>query len=358
MKKTTTLLLAALFGSFAVSAQIVQVPKTTIPMVNKVTAAWCPPCGGAAWTAFDDMIVNMHEEVIFMGTYADQGSSYSNDKLYSQAADDLAGEWGTTAFPSFYFNGEFVDNGWSLSGAETSTADFVANDAPAQVGFFSEMKNPGELTVYTAVEFFEDVDGIYNLAAYILEDKVENPQASITSQTEDTQHHEVLRAEMSDNGGFGTNFLNGAAKAGKRFESEFTFEIPAEWVTENITIAMVIWQQDGGWKYVNGNHIESAAQFEPPVSVEEINETNTLSLYPNPASSNFTIEMENTVAGEYLIEIYNQLGQSVQTVYNGMIGGNLTQRFDLSVDGMANGLYYVKVNNGSESKAMRLNVAH
>lgn len=53
-------------------------------------------------------------------------------------------------------------------------------------------------------------------------------------------------------------------------------------------------------------------------------------LYPNPASTNFTIEMENEVK---LVEIYSLLGQKVLTA----------KSKDIAVDGLSKGIYLVRV---------------
>jgi hypothetical protein len=76
-------------------------------------------------------------------------------------------------------------------------------------------------------------------------------------------------------------------------------------------------------------------------------------LYPNPTRQNCRLTYTSAMEGHSDIQILNQLGQNVKSL------NNLTLRtgennFDLILNGLPNGIYYVRVSAGAESHVQKL----
>ncbi len=67
-------------------------------------------------------------------------------------------------------------------------------------------------------------------------------------------------------------------------------------------------------------------------------------LFPNPAASSITISIENKVEGDFVVNIYNQTGQLVQTERFVKTGGYVSQ--SIAIDKLANGIYYAEISDG------------
>lgn len=75
-------------------------------------------------------------------------------------------------------------------------------------------------------------------------------------------------------------------------------------------------------------------RFTPPdIGINEINPTNQISVFPNPASNNITIENKQ----QAIIEISNVEGQIIKTI----AANNNKMNIDIST--LSKGMYYIKV---------------
>jgi hypothetical protein len=70
---------------------------------------------------------------------------------------------------------------------------------------------------------------------------------------------------------------------------------------------------------------------------------NAVTVYPSPTHGDFTLDINNTISGNYSMEITNVLGQVVLTDHIEKDAGNFTKAYDLS--GFEKGLYLVKLTN-------------
>lgn len=89
------------------------------------------------------------------------------------------------------------------------------------------------------------------------------------------------------------------------------------------------------------------------VETADMSEVNNV--YPNPVVSEATISFNAPVEGEYNVTLINSVGNTVANIFNGNVEGNVhTIGFD--ANGIASGNYFVKVQSGSYSKIMRLQI--
>jgi hypothetical protein len=85
--------------------------------------------------------------------------------------------------------------------------------------------------------------------------------------------------------------------------------------------------------------------FEDASAIDENGLANSLQVYPNPTNSEFTVSVTQAEVSDLTIELVNISGQVVYRLEEKSVY-SLTEKID--VREFAKGVYYLKVNNGSE----------
>jgi len=90
-----------------------------------------------------------------------------------------------------------------------------------------------------------------------------------------------------------------------------------------------------------------------PISSEDIEQDN-ISIYPNPNSGNFTLEMTRAGFRKAELEIYSTLGQKVSSRGIYPINGAISETIEM--DGLPEGIYYLRLitNKNTYSKTIIL----
>lgn len=71
-------------------------------------------------------------------------------------------------------------------------------------------------------------------------------------------------------------------------------------------------------------------------------------LFPNPATDFVTLEFGADAAGTYTVDVFNALGQQMSAQQ--VTAGNGSTRFEIPMNGFADGIYFVSIKkNGSEA---------
>lgn len=77
----------------------------------------------------------------------------------------------------------------------------------------------------------------------------------------------------------------------------------------------------------------------PPISVQEVKKETRFSLYPNPASTMLTVELEKEGTVSYFI--YNNIGKTVQE-------GKVRTREEIDLNSFSNGMYFIRLGDHSK----------
>jgi hypothetical protein len=233
----------------------ITVEKKNMALVNKLTATWCPPCGGWGWDLFEEIISDVHSDAVIMGTY---GSSSS--KMYNGTAGKFKEDFAPTAgWPAFCVNGanetEYSSQGGIYTAqTRTNCKDAVVGHINSTVvvgaGYNASITD-GTISIEAKSEFFTDGESgaQYKMAAYVMEDKPLEVQSGKTGMVE---HHHVIRGAASTDD-YGVMINNGST-TGSTFEHTFTMPVGSGWVEDNLEYAIVIWKVNGGnHEFVNAN---------------------------------------------------------------------------------------------------------
>jgi hypothetical protein len=84
--------------------------------------------------------------------------------------------------------------------------------------------------------------------------------------------------------------------------------------------------------------------------VNELTFDNSYSVYPNPTTGIFTVELSNPKSEMISVEIYDQLGQAVKKEQL----GNTSVKTTINIQGMNSGVYFVRTTVGSRSSIKKL----
>lgn len=70
--------------------------------------------------------------------------------------------------------------------------------------------------------------------------------------------------------------------------------------------------------------------------------TTSFSLYPNPSKGIFAIQLNQQTYGNFSIRVYNQVGQTIQTITNVS-----SFPLEINLENTTNGIYFIELNNGN-----------
>ncbi len=247
-----TLLLFFALSSATLFAQQ-SVPEVQKTMITKVTATWCPPCGGWGWDLFEDLVDdNANSAVLIAGHYA--GSD-----LQTTAGNEIADNFGVSGQPSFYL-GNTRQSATQASASTARTTIMSGIDAEfasspiVNATVYPTTFDGAMYSLETQTQFFQATSGEYSLAVYAVEDGVVNRQ---TSRGNDAVHKRVMRGNIDGQTTFGEVLLSGAAMPGDTYSSTFDFEFPADWNLSNVSLVTVLWLKNGNsYEFVNANQID------------------------------------------------------------------------------------------------------
>ncbi|MGB1037424.1 MAG: T9SS type A sorting domain-containing protein [Bacteroidia bacterium] len=92
------------------------------------------------------------------------------------------------------------------------------------------------------------------------------------------------------------------------------------------------------------------------VSVDEVNFNNNIAAYPNPASDVLNVELLHTKLAEVKVELVDLTGKTVisKTIEDSFNG----ESYKLNVGEVENGMYILKVTNGTEVSTTKVSIAH
>ena len=90
------------------------------------------------------------------------------------------------------------------------------------------------------------------------------------------------------------------------------------------------------------------------VSVVE-NLSNEFSMYPNPAGNIAVVDFNMETGNDVEVSLVNAYGQVVKTFHNGYLGAG-SQKVNLDLNNVTNGMYFVTVTEGTSTVTKKLSV--
>jgi hypothetical protein len=351
MKKKLLLSCLLAIFYFQISAQIV-VPEEQKTLITKVSATWCPPCGGWAWDFFEELIEDNEEKAVLVVAH------YSGD-LFNTTADEIADNFNAVFQPAFFLNNT-LQSSLNSGNASTKRGEFKdeidANfmNAPLANAGFELALSGKDLTITTKTKFFQPTSGEYYLGVYVIENGVINTQAGRGS---DAVHEKILRGAANTDETFGTLITNGSVDANAEFDHTFAMTLGDNWNTDNgdhLEVIAVIWEKVGDdYNFINTN---ISTDFAMPVATNDLAaDVSSMNIFPNVTSTQSTIaiDVENEIE-DATLSLFDLSGKKVTDIFQGnIVTGNNTFTIDRnSVAGK--GMYVVVLQSGDATMTRKI----
>ncbi len=313
-------------------------PETQSTLITKISATWCPPCGGWGWDMFHDLIEDNEEKATLIAVH-------HSGNLLTPTSGALAENFMITGQPQFFMGnvnqGIFSSNSVTKRAEIQQAVDEAAGQAPiVNTGISaSYTDDTQEINVNTRTEFFQNADANYYLGLYIVNDGYVGFQQS---QGANAEHEKVLVTSFTTSH-FGDPLTSGVVTDGTIIEGMYSIAIDPEWEVEKLEVISIIWSEvNGVYTYVNSNITNDIGLAVSSNFLQE-------------AVSDFTIEPTIMNSGEstinfelfdqdyYTINIMDQTGKLVKSVFQGELSAG-THRFAVKRSDLgAAGIYYVTV---------------
>jgi len=316
MKKILNTIILIFFISWQGIAQEVVVPQSQVPLIIKIAASWCPPCGGWGWTFFDEIYEDHSDEAIFMSVH------HSGDHTNTDA-QAMTQNFNIFSQPRYLFNG--IDQNVSSSNTAEKRNDFMQL-VEEEIGL-SPMIQTGleasywedQINVQYAVEIFDELEGEYYLGLYLVEKLHVGYQASIGP---DAGHKDLIRKELSGNS-FGTLLFAGTGSIGDRYEGSIQTELDG-YNPENINIVSIIWKKTGAQYEVMNTNMDDDVQADIPSAVKDTQTQYKLQVFPTVIEDRAQIQLDLNQTLEMLsLELIDASGKRIQQLYHGRMQSGL-----------------------------------
>ena len=326
-----------IFTLINISAQTV--PNTQQAMITKITATWCPNCGGWGWDFYNNIYSDNADKALMLQ------ANYSGE-LQNQVSQDFAQNFNVNYQPYFIL-GNTNQNVTSSNAASKRTiiktqVDSIFDATPiANSGLLAELDG-NTLNVTVRTRFFQETIGEYYLGVYVIEDGVVNFQQN---QGDNAVHKNVLRTSMT-NESFGVFLDDGVVEEFSEFLNEFSIQL-GDWNVNNLEIAAIIWKKEGAaYTYINSNSTTELGT----VGVTLIPEDEIgFDVYPTVSNSKITIavDLKNDV-NDVKLELFDPSGKKLETIFEGRSTSGLkTFELDKSMVN-SNGLYFLMLHSGDK----------
>lgn len=337
MKKEIFTLLLLLFAGLVWAQEDIEAPREQKSLVTKLTATWCPICGGSAWDLYSNLVDNTEGKAVVLAAHY-SGSS----KLHSSAAVDLIGAYNGTPSgqPIFYHNQDRVSSSASQI-ADRVNADF-AESPLAQTGIVLEYDLTNQqLVARTRTQFFESTSGEYYLSVLLVEKEVTEEQSG---RGGGATHKRVLREALTTET-LGEMIASGSIAQDATYDLTVRKSIASFSEADKYQVATILWRKtDEERVFVNANFSSNIAEATTTDAFTLERAGVSLTVQPNPAADQAEVRIQAPFPLDgFRLDLYSAAGQRLQTwTENDFSGSALNLTLDRGVMPTA-GLYFLQL---------------
>ena len=337
MRNTFLSLVFIFFSSNLFFAQVI--PEIQRPLVTKIAATWCPPCGGWGWDFFEYLVIDNEAKATMIVAHHD-------GQLVTIAGDAFSANFNSPYQPYFYLYND--DLGVSSSNVITKRAevkdlvDVEATKSPVANAGMNLFLTGGQLVINTKTKFFQAASGEYYIGVYAVEDDVINFQQG---QGNNAVHEKILRGSLTGDP-FGALLMSGDITVGSEFTNSFNTEYDL-WNLDNLEIVTIIWKKEGDTYVAINTNLSN--DFVSVGNVNILLENASMEIIPNVTSSKAIINIDLEKDLEVVkVELFDQVGKKVSDVFQGKLpNGNSVFMLERNSK-TAQGMYFVILKSKGE----------
>ena len=335
MKKAFLLFILFGLGIFTAKAQTPE--KKSRAVVFKFTETWCGPCGAWGWNLANNIVDSIGDNGYYIGV---MGSS--DVSLDANCWSPFQNNFILDGYPTFVVND--VKALTFFSTIKGKYEQFAATEPLASPAGYASISG-NSISVTTKTKFWSAANGEYYLAAFLIEDKV---KAGQLGQTGIVEHHFLMRGSMMpDFFPWGQALASGAIAAHTEYNKTFTMPLNPNWVKSNISVLLVVYKKVGD-KYVFVNAVKAKNQT---TGIDGLNVASDISVFPNPAANQVTLQMRLTQAAGLEISVCDITGREVYKVLHTRYKEGVNS-IQIPTFNLGNGIYHIRI-AGSGTKAYK-----
>lgn len=350
MKKFISIFFTLFCFALCVQSQEIEVPQEQKSLVTKLTATWCPICGGSAWDVFDNFVNNLETKaVVFAAHYS--GSS----NLHSSAAVDLIRnhKGSPSGQPIFYHNRDKIQSDVENSITGRVNDAHSAGGPVAQTGMrleYDPMEE--ELVIKTKTQFFKDAEGTYYLSILLIEKEVVADQSGRGSSV---VHKRVLRRAITTET-LGEELASGNMSDGASYDMTARIPMISREEADKYQVATIIWKKENGFRdFINANFSGEIEERTVTPTFAIKSEGPDLRMHPNPMIDQAILQITSPKPlRQFQLSLYASDGRLLANwAENNYSGNEFKTRLDRGLLPRA-GVYFLKLTSegGSFSKKM------
>ena len=311
-----------------------EVPEVQRPLITKIAATWCPPCGGWGWDFFEDLVIDNEAKATMIVAHHD-------GQLVTAAGDAFSSNFNSPYQPYFYvYNDDVGANSSNGATKRTEVKDMVdveaAKSPVANAGMYLWLSGNNNLTIDTKTKFFQAASGEYYIGVYAVEDEVINFQQG---QGDNAVHEKILRGSLTSEI-FGEFLMSGDISVGSEFLNSFSFQLDDTWNLNHLEIVTIIWKKEGNTYVAINTNLSS--DFITVGNVNILLQNASMEILPNVTSSQAIVnidlekELENAT-----IELFDLDGKKITDIFQGKLKNGNSQ-FTIERNSVAvQGMYFV-----------------
>jgi len=305
MKRWIPVFITLLFTTVTTFAQRVPPNK---PVIFKATSTECNVCGLRAWDELKDAIDLYEKDAVIMAVHPLEESQLHT--ATSTALMENAPQFFGT--PSFFVNNHSLPFQW-FQEARLMIETFQEREVVAHP-FIDYVIEGNELKVQVKTQFFKRTNRPHYVGVYVLEDELVAYQSS---RGPEELHSKIVRTHLGEHT-FGTLLTEDIIEVNQEFNTNYTLALNPEWLTENLELAVIIWEKRGNtYEVINSNTAFEPTALSTSINVLTANKVD-LSVQPTILSNSATIQLELPVALDALnLRVINSLGQQVKNIFSG-----------------------------------------
>jgi len=342
-------------------------------LVEEFTGTWCASC--AYGSVYFEHVESNYPNAIPIAIH----NGYQQDPMEVLAYEIYMSEY-YGGSPTFLFDRkDFAQNSQtdaSISASNTwanglDTLDYymdeLYNDSPlATIGITQTYDATSRLITATiTASFIENTTGEIRLNCFIVEDNVTGDSSYDQANSNFSgwtggpsylqslidqpalitgySHGHVLRSFLGNPEGVSASIPN-TISSGSSYSKTFTYTLPDGFDENEISLVGVA-QRYGANKVVDREIVNANSQhliLDGTSSIDNsVDDFMNLSVYPNPTSSNFTMEFYVQNAGDLSCSIYNLQGELIKELFNDYFTQG-EYRLDMTNSELPNGIYMLR----------------